>query len=60
MHHAGAPFWTDAALLAEAGIETVILGPLGGGLHSEEEWVDLESCADLAMVLAQSALEYCM
>ncbi|MBN1149306.1 MAG: ArgE/DapE family deacylase [Anaerolineales bacterium] len=57
--HAGAPFWTDAALLAEAGIEAVVLGPVGSGLHSEEEWVDLESCADLAQVLAGAALEFC-
>jgi acetylornithine deacetylase len=57
--HTGAPFWTDAALLAGAGIEAIILGPLGEGLHSEEEWVDLESCAALAQVLARAALEHC-
>ncbi|MGV2435710.1 MAG UNVERIFIED_CONTAM: hypothetical protein LVT10_13245 [Anaerolineae bacterium] len=27
--HGGASFWTDAALLAEAGIETVLLGATG-------------------------------
>jgi len=41
--HIGVPFWTDAALLADAGIETVLLGPVGAGMHSAEEWVDLKS-----------------
>jgi acetylornithine deacetylase len=57
--HMGATFWTDAALLAGAGIETVIIGPTGAGLHSDEEWVDLQSVYDLAGILAQTAVEYC-
>lgn len=55
----GATFWTDAALLADAGIETVILGPLGGGLHSAVEWVDLDSVIDLAYILSDAALRFC-
>lgn len=57
--HVGAPFWTDAALLAEAGINTVLLGPVGAGLHSAEEWVELRSVSDLAGVLADTAAAYC-
>ncbi len=57
--HTGMPFWTDAALLAEAGVDTVILGPVGGGLHSAVEWVDLQSVVDLAAVLAETAWRYC-
>ena len=57
--HTGQTFWTDAALLAEVGIETVLLGPTGYGLHSAEEWVELQSVVDLAHVLAQTALDYC-
>ncbi len=57
--HVGMPFWTDAALLSEAGIETVLLGPVGGGLHSAIEWVDLASVGDLAAVLAETAHHYC-
>jgi acetylornithine deacetylase len=57
--HVGAPFWTDAAILADAGIDTVLLGPVGGGLHSAEEWVDLQSVADLAHVLADAAVSFC-
>ena len=56
--YGGVSFWTDAALLSEAGIPCVLLGPVGGGLHSAEEWVDLQSLADLAAVLAQCANMY--
>ncbi len=57
--HVGMPFWTDAALLTEAGIDTVILGPTGGGLHSAVEWVELASVVDLATVLAETARQFC-
>lgn len=57
--HIGVPFWTDAALTAEAGIETILLGPKGDGLHSAEEWVGLDSVYDLAEVLAETATSYC-
>jgi acetylornithine deacetylase len=55
----GVTFWTDAAILAEAGIPSLILGPVGKGLHSAEEWVDLQSCVDLAAVLADVARKFC-
>jgi acetylornithine deacetylase len=55
----GQPFWMDTALLAEAGVETVAMGPVGAGAHSKEEWVDLESVAKMAQVLAQTMLIYC-
>jgi acetylornithine deacetylase len=65
-HHLGHPpgfmgeaFWMDSAILAEAGIETVIIGPVGDGAHAREEWVDLDSVARLAYILAQVALDYC-
>lgn len=54
----GAPFWTDAALLAAVGVETVLFGPTGAGLHSAEEWVDLQSVFDTAGILAAVALDY--
>lgn len=47
----GAPFWTDAALLAAAGSDCVLFGPLGFGLHTHEEWVDLESLHRLSAIL---------
>jgi acetylornithine deacetylase len=52
----GVPFWTDAALLAEAGIPTVVLGPAGDGAHAEVEWVDvasLERCAEIYLAVAE-------
>ncbi|PSQ89426.1 MAG: acetylornithine deacetylase [Bacteroidetes bacterium QH_2_63_10] len=56
---AGQTFWTDAALLQAAGTETVVLGPVGGGLHTTEEWVDLDSVVHLANILARTAQQYC-
>jgi acetylornithine deacetylase len=55
----GASFWTDAALLAEAGIPTAIFGPSGQGLHSAEEWVDLASVVDVTHILADTAVAFC-
>ena len=57
--HTGQTFWTDAAILAAAGVDTVLLGPVGQGLHSAEEWVDLASVHDLAAILAQTAVNFC-
>jgi acetylornithine deacetylase len=51
--------WMDAALLSAAGVETVVIGPHGTGAHAIEEWVDVESCAQLAEILVQAALDYC-
>ncbi len=55
----GQSFWTDAAILAEAGMDTVLIGPTGGGLHSKEEWVNLQSVVDLAAILVATAVDYC-
>ncbi len=55
----GVPFWMDSALLAAAGIETVVIGPVGAGAHAEVEWVDLQSLIDLAQILVHAALAYC-
>jgi acetylornithine deacetylase len=55
----GAPFWTDAALIAAAGIPTVLYGPTGEGAHAEFEWVDLTSLERLYVVIAAVAAEWC-
>jgi len=55
----GQTFWTDAALLSDAGTETVVLGPVGDGLHTTEEWVELDSVVQLADLLAGTARRYC-
>jgi acetylornithine deacetylase/succinyl-diaminopimelate desuccinylase family protein len=51
--------WMDSAILAARGIETVVCGPAGVGAHAAEEWVDLESVAQLAAVLTRAARAYC-
>lgn len=51
--------WMDAALLQAAGIETVVMGPAGGGAHAAVEWVEMESVAHMAAILAEAAIEYC-
>lgn len=52
----GMSFWTDAAVLSEAGIPSILFGPTGGGLHSIEEWVEVQSvltCRDALVTLAR-------
>jgi acetylornithine deacetylase len=55
----GEPYWMDAALLADAGIETVVIGPIGAGAHAAKEWVDLDSVESVAEILARSAITFC-
>ena len=55
----GVPFWTDAALLAEAGIPTAVFGPVGDGAHADVEWVDLASVQRCYDVLLATTLEFC-
>lgn len=55
----GISFWTDAALLADAGVDAILFGPAGDGAHADEEWVDLASVARVAEILAEAARAYC-
>jgi acetylornithine deacetylase len=55
----GHTFWMDASLLANAGVETVVIGPAGAGAHADEEWVELDSVVKLAEILARTAEAYC-
>jgi acetylornithine deacetylase len=57
--HMGENPWMDSALLADAGVETVVCGPDGTGAHSAEEWVDVQSVLNLTQVLVETALTYC-
>jgi acetylornithine deacetylase len=56
--HFGDTPWMDAALLAAAGAETVVIGPRGAGAHAAEEWVDLKSVEQLAEILVRAAVDY--
>jgi acetylornithine deacetylase len=53
----GMSFWTDAAVLGEAGIPSVLFGPGGAGLHSVEEYVRVEDVIACRDVLARLALD---
>ncbi|MGN6810118.1 MAG: M20/M25/M40 family metallo-hydrolase, partial [Thermomicrobiales bacterium] len=55
----GVPFWADAAILAAAGIPTVIFGPGGAGAHAAEEWVSLAQTQQCADILVATSAEFC-
>jgi acetylornithine deacetylase len=55
----GVAFWMDAALFAAAGIETVNYGAAGAGAHEAIEYADLDSVANCAAVLAETARNFC-
>jgi acetylornithine deacetylase len=53
----GMTFWTDAAVLGAAGIPAVLFGPGGAGLHSAEEYVEIQDvlrCRDALAALART------
>jgi acetylornithine deacetylase len=53
----GMSFWTDAAVLGSAGIPSVLFGPGGAGLHSVEEYVEIQDvlrCRDVLAALARA------
>ncbi len=52
-------FWTDAALLSEAGIPSVLFGPGGAGLHSKVEYVRLDDVVKCAETLVECARDFC-
>jgi succinyl-diaminopimelate desuccinylase len=44
-------FATDARFYSSAGIPAVCIGPVGAGLHSDEEWVEIASLERLYHIL---------
>jgi acetylornithine deacetylase len=55
----GEPYWMDAALLSDVGIDTVVIGPIGAGAHALEEWVSLDSVVKLTDILTRAATQFC-
>lgn len=55
----GAPFWTDAALLLDAGIPTILFGPCGVGFHAKEEFVHVDSIVQTCDILTNIARDFC-
>jgi acetylornithine deacetylase len=54
----GMSFWTDAAILGEAGIPTVLFGPGGAGLHGREEYVNVADVVACRDALAKLAVDF--
>ena len=42
-HLTGMSYWADSALVSEAGIPSVLFGPIGHGAHAIDEWVSARS-----------------
>jgi acetylornithine deacetylase len=55
----GAGYWADAALIAAAGIPTVMFGPGGEGAHAAEEWVSISDTEAVARTLVAAAACVC-
>ena len=55
----GMSFWTDAAILGDAGIPSILYGPTGAGLHSVEEWVETKSVTACRDALVSLARDWC-
>ena len=52
-------FWTDCALIADAGMPVVMYGPRGEGLHAKEEWAEVKSMEDVAAALVAASRAFC-
>jgi acetylornithine deacetylase len=55
----GAPYWMESALWQAAGVPTVVCGPAGGGMHAEDEWVDLAQVRAYADALVDTIRAFC-
>jgi acetylornithine deacetylase len=55
----GESYWTDAALIAEQLIPTVVFGPGGEGAHADVEWVSIADVERCAAVFVSVAAEFC-
>ena len=54
----GVSYWADSALIAAAGIPTVLFGPGGDGAHAATEWVSLSETVACARTLAATAARF--
>lgn len=57
---AGMTYWTDAAVLGQAGIPSVIFGPGGGGYHGLDEYVRIDEVIVCRDTLAKLAIAFCV
>ena len=52
-------FWTDAAVLAQAGTPAALFGPVGAGLHGAEEYVEIDSVCTCRDALVETIRLFC-
>ena len=57
MRTMGENAWTDAALLQEAGVPTLLVGPAGGNYHAVDEWVDLSEVVSMTEILYRTIVK---
>ena len=55
----GEPYWMDTALIADAGIDAVVIGARGAGAHETVEWADVDSHVQLTSILARASADFC-
>jgi len=54
----GEPFWTDAALVLEAGIPCLLFGVDGAGAHAPLEWATETSIHQVAEILEDTIIAF--
>ena len=55
----GHTWWEDSAIFGQSGIETVIAGPKGKGIHEATEWVEIDSVVNLSDILYDTSVRFC-
>jgi len=55
----GAGWWTDAALLKDAGIPAVLFGHSGDGAHAPVEYADFKSLVQMTHALIGTTVTFC-
>ncbi|MGQ0815791.1 MAG: M20/M25/M40 family metallo-hydrolase [Gemmatimonadota bacterium] len=55
----GVWYWMDAALFAQAGMDTVNFGASGEGAHAAVEWVDVDTVVQSARALYETGVMFC-
>jgi acetylornithine deacetylase len=53
------PYWADSALIAAAGIPTVLFGASGTGAHAAQEWVSIPDAVATTRILIAVAQQLC-
>lgn len=50
--------WTDAALMQDAGIPTLLIGSTGGNYHAPDEWASISELVKLTEIVERTAVTY--